>query len=485
MNNKSVNKNIFFSIILTSSNFIFPLITYTYVARVILPSGTGKVAFVTAVLSYFGYIAALGIPNYGIRETAIRRNNKNELSKFAQEILLINLISTVISYILLFSSIIFISKFHSYTNLFVIMGSSLFLQMIGVEWLYKGLEMYSYITYRSLFFKCISVCLTFLLIKDSSDYVMYGFLTIFTNSASNILNFVNLRKVITFKKYDNYNLKRHLSPIFIFFMSTIIVSIYGQFDSLMLGFMKGDNTVGIYNAALKIKSVVLSVSTAITSVFIPRMSFYYNKGSKLDFYNLIEKSVRISLFLLFPLSIFLMMNSKDAVLFVCGSEYLSAKSTLIVLMMCCLALAITNIFGNQILIPKLDEKRYSESVFISLFINLSLNLVLIPPLSSLGAAIATLITEIFNIFWMGRGCKLEISQIRKRVNFKIYLFPIIIVTSITFPLFIYVEQYSLILRLFIKGIVFFGFYYILLYRNNEQITRRIMSNLIDRIGGEK
>lgn len=52
--------------ILTMSQFIFPLITFPYVSRILLPEGTGKVSFATSVVSYFAMFAQLGIPTYGI-----------------------------------------------------------------------------------------------------------------------------------------------------------------------------------------------------------------------------------------------------------------------------------------------------------------------------------------------------------------------------------------------------------------------------------
>ena len=82
MGEKSIKKNIIMSTLLTVSNCVFPLLTYSYVARVLGPIGTGKVAFVTSVLQYFGYIATLGIPAYGLRECAkVRNDNVSYLLK--------------------------------------------------------------------------------------------------------------------------------------------------------------------------------------------------------------------------------------------------------------------------------------------------------------------------------------------------------------------------------------------------------------------
>ena len=292
---KSLNKNMIMSTILTISNFIFPLITYSYVARIISPSGIGKVAFVNSVLSYFIYIATLGIPSYGLRECAKLRNDKEKLSKTFQELLIINLVSTMFAYILLFIVIISVNKLYNYKILFLIMSSQIFLNSIGVEWLYQALEEYSYITIRSVFFKVIGVLLTFILIKSPDDILLYGFLTIFAASANYICNFINIHKYITFKKFKNYNLKKHFKPIFSLLTASIIISIYANFDIVMLGFISSEYEVGLYNAALKIKSILLSLSTAITAVMIPRISYYIQKKDEKGINKLLIKSLQISL----------------------------------------------------------------------------------------------------------------------------------------------------------------------------------------------
>ena len=65
--------------ILTISQFLFPLITFPYVSRVLGPSGNGSIAFATSVVTYFTMFSMLGVPTYGIRACAKVRDNKEEL----------------------------------------------------------------------------------------------------------------------------------------------------------------------------------------------------------------------------------------------------------------------------------------------------------------------------------------------------------------------------------------------------------------------
>lgn len=469
MQHKSMKKNMLMSIINTSSGFVFPLITYSYVARILHTTGTGKVAFVQSVLTYFSYIASLGISGYGMRECAKVRDDRNKLSKLTQELLIINLVSTIFSYALLIAVVALSSKLQSYKSLFWVMSCSILLQTLGMEWLYGALEEYSYITIRSLVFKTISVILIFVLVKNENDYITYGALTIFTTSASNILNFINVRKYISFKKYENYDFARHIKPIMTFFMSAIIITVYSQFDTVMLGFMRGDEEVGIYNTALKIKTVVIAVSTGLTSVLVPRMTVYYQEDYE-KFCRLLSKSFKVSLNILLPLVLFIFINTKDVIIFLCGAEYLPAIPTLRVLLVCVFALMLTNLFGNQVLIPKGDEKRYTQSVFVGLWINLFLNGILIPVYGSLGAAIATLITEGSNTLWMAYGCKNEVKKIKENTNLRLYIIALLAAIALEFICICAVKSLNVFWRLVFNTLMMFGVYYVILLAKKEDIV---------------
>ena len=148
----SVKVNFIMNAFLTISSFIFPLITFPYVSRILMPEGTGKVSFVTSVITYFSMFAQLGIPTYGIRACAKVRDNKIELSKVVHELLFINLIMSVLTYVIFGICLFTVQRFQTEKALFVIISTTIFFNTIGVEWLYKGLEQYTYITIRSLIF---------------------------------------------------------------------------------------------------------------------------------------------------------------------------------------------------------------------------------------------------------------------------------------------------------------------------------------------
>lgn len=478
--NKSIKKNIAMSTLLTTANFVFPLITYSYVARVLTPVGTGKVAFVQAILQYFSYISIGGIPSYGRRECAKIRDDKRKLSHLVQELLLINLVLVVVAYAALFTSVTLVSKFQQYRSLFVIMSMSIMLEAIGVEWLYQALEEYSYITIRSLVCKCVYVLLVFLLIKSEKDYLWYGFLSIFASSASFIFNFVNLKKYISFKKTESYNFKQHFKPIWTFFFVFIVITIYSSFDIAMIGFISTETEVGLYSSALKIKSILLSLSTAVTSVLVPRMAYYFQNREIEQARKLVINSMRISMLLALPLSVYVYLFADNILLFVCGSDYIMAKNTLRVLMLCIIPLILTNLFGNQILIPNGQERRYSQSVFVGLWINLVLNIIMIPVWGACGAAIGTLVTECWNLYWMSGGAKEYRILLLKNIRFIQYIIPLVIGGGGAVIAGKYIMEFSVFWQLCCTTLVFFIPFYVLLILTKEPLIMELLKKCFQR-----
>lgn len=469
---KSIKSNMLMSIILTASNFVFPLITYSYVARVLSTDGTGKVAFVNSIIQYFSYIAILGIPAYGLRECAKVRDDKERLSRTVQELLLINLISTCVACVAMWIVVLSVSKLFSYRKLFLVMSLNIPLSTIGLEWLYNALEEYRYITLRSLICKVISVILTFLLIRSADDYIWYGFITVFTTSASYVCNFVHVRKFISLKRHTPLDLKRHLQSIFTLFAASAAITIYANFDVSMIGFIRSDHEVGLYNAALKIKNIILSISTAVTSVLIPRIAYYLQGKNVAETKKLVTNSLRFSMLSALPVALYVFIFAKNAIRLVCGEEFVGAVDTLRVLMLCVVPLILTNLYGNQLLVPMGLEKRLTQSVFIGMWINIFLNLLMIPKWGAYGAAYGTLVTEWWNVFWMSRGAKEYRMVLSREIHYFMYIIPLLAGAGISLLIGHFVVQFNVLLQLITTALGFFFTYYGCLLLIREPLLTR-------------
>ena len=389
----SVKKNFIMNAILTVSTFIFPLITFPYISRVLLSAGTGRVSFARSVIAYFGMIAALGIPTYGIRACAKVRDDKEKLSRTAQELLIINLIMSLVAYALLALAIIFVPKLQAERTLLVIVSATIIFTTIGMEWLFKAMEQYTYITVRSIIFNAVALVLMFLLVHTQSDYILYGAITIFASSLGNILNIIQARKYIQLKPLGNYNLKQHLKPVLVFFAMAAATTVYTNLDQVMLGFMKTDVDVGFYHAAVRIKEILVAIVTSLGAVLLPRVSYYIQNGMMEEFRRITKKAINFVFLFASPLMVYFIIFAKEGVLLLSGSDFLGAVIPMQILMPTVLFIGLTGLLGIQILVPLGREKMVLYSVILGALVDLVINALLIPKMGASGAAVGTLIAE--------------------------------------------------------------------------------------------
>ena len=479
MKKKSLKINFIMNMLLTMSSFIFPLITFPYVSRILLPAGTGKVSFATSFVSYFTMVSQLGIPTYGIRACAKVRDDKEKLTRIAHELLFINLIMCVFSYVALGFALKYIPRLQTDKGLYIIVSFTIILNAIGMEWLYKGLEQYTYITIRSVLFKFIALIAMFLLIHEQKDYVIYGAISIFAASASNILNFINVHKYIDLKWVGKYSLKRHLKPIGVFFAIACAGTIYTSLDNVMLGFMTTDADVGYYNAAVKIKTILVSIVTSLGSVLLPRASYYVEHGMYDDFQKITCKALNFVFLIAMPLVIYFMLFARESIYFLSGNFYGGAIVPMIIIMPTVLFIGITNLLGIQILVPLGKERVLLISAIIGAMVDFAINIIFIPKYASAGAALGTLIAEFSVLVVQYYSLKKEIFTVLKTIRFLRMI--IASVVGLMLSVWIKLLDGNYFFKLVISSVLFFGGYGIFLLIKQEPLIIEMINTIMGKI----
>ena len=466
--NSSIKWNFVMHIFLSMSSFLFPLISFPYVSRILLPAGTGKVSFAISVIAYFNMFAQLGIPTYGIRACAKVRDDKLELSKTVHELLIINLLMSLIAYAFLGVSIATIERIREDKTLICIVSITILLNTIGIEWMYKGLEKYTYITIRSIIFKLIALVSMFLFVKTKEDYIAYGVISIFASSASNILNFINARKYIKIYPFHCYDIKRHIKPVLIFFAMACATTIYTNLDTVMLGFMANNDDVGYYNAAIKIKNVLISIVASLGTVLLPRNSYYIEHGLLDKFWSISKRAINFVFVLALPLMLYFIIFAKESILFLSGNEFYGAILPMQVLMPTILAIGITNILGLQVLVPLGKERIVLYSEILGAIIDFTINLLLIPNYHATGAAIGTLAAEIIVFCFQYRYLREKVRLFFKNVSWKSICAGISVSILSVIPIKICFS--NIFFKLLVSSLVFFCIYFCTLLVSKEPLA---------------
>lgn len=404
---QSVKVNYILNLINTGTQMLFPLITFPYVCRVIEADDIGQINFFQSIISYISLFTCLGIPMYAIREIARDRSDVVQMNRTAMEILLLHSMLTLVGYAIVAILCLTVPQIQVNIPLFLILSLTIFFTAIGCEWFYQGIEDFKYITIRGLIIKTVSVVLLFIFVKSKTDLLYYGCYTVFGVLGGNIFNFFRLRKYIHRENiiFSELHIKRHVKPVLKVFSFSVVTSIYLQLNTVLLGFLKNALAVGYFAAATKVMQMLLKMSACLGSVMMPRASHLIAENKEAEFNRLIQKSYDFTLAIALPMTIGLIFCAPSLITALCGVKFEHSILPSQIIAPIILMVAISNIFGIQVLFPKGKINIVTLCCGIGAVADLMLNLCLIPLFSYIGTSIAYLGAEVattVSMYFIGR-----------------------------------------------------------------------------------
>ena len=386
----SIKKNTIFSLIKNVSTILFPIITFPYISRTLLPDNIGKINFGSSIVSYFSLLASLGIGTHAIRECSGVRNDKKRLDDTASQIFSINIITTCIAYLALGLTLIFCRRFDNYRTLIIIQSLGILAGTLGADWINSAMEDFKYITIRSVAVQIVSLVLMFLFVHSPDDYMKYAVISLVSSAGANITNVWYRRRYVRTRFTLKIEWNRHIGPIVYMFVMALAGTIFNSVDSTMLGFLCGDAEVGIYGTAHKIYNVAHSLIFSLTAVVTPRISNYFATGNFDEINRLLRKVLEFNLVFGLPCAVGCWEIAESVIRVACGAEFISAAPVLRIFSLSLMvALVGGDFLGNVILLPFKQERYYMIVCIITAVVNIIGNYFFIPLFGARGAAATT------------------------------------------------------------------------------------------------
>jgi O-antigen/teichoic acid export membrane protein len=379
---------------LAISQLLFPLITYPWLTRVLGPEGLGKTGYIEFTAGLIFTLFSIGISYYGVREIAKERNNKEKRSQLIGEILSIHIVSMVIG-IAIFCIIVFSNKnFNSERELIGLASVYILAQVFAMEWYMQGLERFRFIAIRNILIRIAGLAAILLFVRTKADYVFYFGIVTVTQLLVSIITIVHVlaeNKVLLFKG----PVTQHLKPLSWLFLTSSFISIYVYFDTIILGFLTDDKTVGYYTVAIKIVKLPLLLLLTFNTILFPRISFLNTEIRTSEIQRLYRLSIEFIFTFTLPVCMAIYFLAPEIIQLIAGTGFIPSVDVLKILATLPFIICITNFLVLQLLIPLHKEKNIVAAVLVGSFCSVILLFVLIPGMREKGAAWATLVTEFF------------------------------------------------------------------------------------------
>ena len=367
---------------------VLPIITTPYVTRVFSSNDLGTYSFFNSIVTYFLLLATLGVANYGTKEISANRKiiRKNFWGIYTLQ--LGAAICSFILYVMLCLTLPVMKNPVAY-----ILGFSLLSKALDISWLFQGLEDFRKITVRNITVKLAGVISIFLFIRSANDLYLYVFLLTSFELLGQLSMWIPAKEFIGKPYFDLMYTKSHLKPVILLFLPQIAISLYVTLDSTMLGALASTRDVGIYDQALKIVNILLTLVTSLGSVMLPRVSNLLSSGDHKAVNKMHEMSFLIYNLVIFPIMAGMLIVNDDFVNFFLGQDFQEARYAIAIMIFRMFFIGWTNIMGIQILIPHNKNKEFMLSTTIPAIVSVGLNLLLLPKMGYIGAAIVSVLTE--------------------------------------------------------------------------------------------
>lgn len=395
--NKSIKKNFAYSSILTVSNYIFPLIIFPYISRVLGVTNIGICNFVDGIIGYYTLFAMMGINILGVREIAKCNNNRTKLNQTFSNLFLLNSITTIIALGILLLSMLVVPKLQEYQDLVIVGAVKIIFSFFLIEWFYKGIEEFQYITVRSVLTKLIYIILVFIFVNKESDYKLFYILSTLMIVANSLFNMYYCRKFVTLSCKE-FNITLYLKSFFTLGLYLFFVSMYISFNVVYLGFVSGETEVGYYTVATKVYSVLISLFTALTGVMLPKMSILIAENKTEKFEMLIKKTIDILFSFTLPIIVIFTVFAPQVIMIAAGPNYEGAIIPMRIIMCLMLIIGYEQIIVIQILMPLNRDKIIIINSLLGATVSLIMNILLVKTYQSIGSAIAWVSAEVITLY---------------------------------------------------------------------------------------
>ena len=312
--------------------------------------------------------------------------------------------------------------------------------------------------------KVISVICILVLVKKAEDFNKYFIIYVLSNFLGNLSLWLYLSKFIKKVKIKELNIFKHIKPTISLFIPQVAIQIYTVLDKTMIGTIVVDKAeVGYYEQAQKIIKLLMTIATSLGIVMMPRIAATYAEGNHKKVKEYMKKSFSFIMLLSFPLMFGIISVASKFVPLFYGAGYEKVVPLICVISPIIILIGLSNVTGNQYLLPTKQQNKYTISVVIGAIVNFIFNLLLISKFKSIGASIATVIAEFAVTTTQFILLKGEISvQDVVKISYKYMIASIIMfIVSIITGHFITNNIISIICQVVISAISYFMILFLL------------------------
>ncbi len=177
------------------------------------------------------------------------------------------------------------------------------------------------------------------------------------------------------------------------FLTIFTISVYFSLDTILLGFLADNQSVGYYASALKLNRLFIAVLSAISVAMFPNLVSLYHQGLKDVFIEKIEQCTYLAMSISIPLVLGITFCAPELIELLLGTHFERTILPLQITAPLIFIISLSGIFGFQVLSAVGKDRAIFIAALIGMLISVVAAIVWVPLYKEVGAAYTILLTE--------------------------------------------------------------------------------------------
>jgi polysaccharide transporter, PST family len=397
--------NFFSLVVLQALNVLLPFLTIPYLLSTVGVERFGLLTFVHSFVLFLVIFVEYGFNITTTREISINSDKKSEVERIYSEVLTTKIFLLLVCFVLFSIAVFTIDKFRHDAFLYFLYFGIVVGQTLFSLWLFQGLQQMKYVTYVNVFFKTIFTICIFIFVKRVDDIWMVPLFLSAGAISTGICSLLIARFVLKIRySFPDINaIKFQLKSGYHLFMSEFYMAVLGFSNVIILGFIAGNVSVGIYSAAEKVIRAAANLLSPVINAIYPHVSKLvhenYNQGMIF-----IEKVKKwgVLLIIFVTLIVFIFADYLFYIIYQ-NKDITNLNQTILVfriMILFPLLSFLDQVYGRLVLIVLGRSDIFFKIFSICAIFNLILSIFLTYSYGYLGTAISSSVSSVIIVIWM-------------------------------------------------------------------------------------
>lgn len=316
---KTVKDNTIMLYILQISKYVFPLLTFPYLTRVLQPDYYGIMTFANGIMVYFQLFIDFGFLQSATKDCSLYRNDRTKLAQILASTVQAKLLLGILGFLIIIPLILFIDIFNGREMYILLAYIPVFIGVFSIDYLFRGLEIMKIITYRTIVGRIIYTALIFMFIHAPEQYLLIPIITAFGEAIILIWTWLYVKRKldIRVKVVALSTTLAAFKESSMFFLSRIASTAYTSTNIVILGIIYGNSSLAQFGVASALINNIRSLFSPIADSLYPYMIQKKN-------YALVKKVLVVLMPVIFIGTVVLYFLAEPVIMLMAGEHYTDA-----------------------------------------------------------------------------------------------------------------------------------------------------------------